>query len=71
MLIDHLRKYVVDKHLESETHVERKQSQKQYTLKTALNCKTDARTENVKTCHEVEWIKVCFLFELKIKFVLN
>lgn len=50
----------VDKHLESESHTrntERKQSEKQYTLKTVLNCKTDARVENVKTCHE--WIKVC------------
>ena len=60
VVIDHLRKCVVDKHLESEFHTrneKRKQRQKHYTLKTVLNCKTDARVENVKTCHE--WIKVC------------
>lgn len=59
IVIDHLRKSVVDKHLESATHKQRaeRNSSKQQTLKTALNCKTSAQIEKVKICQE--WIRVC------------
>ena len=48
IVIDHLRKSVVDEHLESAIHkqrVERNQGSKQQTLKTVLNCKTSAQIE--------------------------
>ena len=60
VVLDHLRKSVLNLHLESATHkrnAEWKQGEKQYTLKTVLSCKTEARIDNVKTCHE--WIRVC------------
>ena len=60
VVIDHLRKSVVDKHLESAVYkqkVERNQGSKQRTLKTVLNCKTSAQIEKVKICQE--WIRVC------------
>ena len=43
MVIDHVRKFVVDKHLEAVSHkqnTEKKESGKQQTSKTVLNCKT-------------------------------
>ena len=77
VVVDHLRKFVVDKHLEAASHkrnAERKDGGKQQTLKTVINCKTVAQIEKVRICHE--WIKVCiprqtFLFiSIKcIKFV--
>ena len=42
MVIDHLRKSVIDKHLESAVHkqkAEQHQSNKQQMLKTVINCK--------------------------------
>jgi len=60
MVVDHLQKFVVDKHLEAASHkrnAERKEGGKQQTLKTALNCKTVTQVEKVCICHE--WIKVC------------
>ena len=60
VVVDHLREFVVDKHLEAASHkwkVERNESGKQQTLTTALNCKTVAQVEKVRICHE--WIKVC------------
>ena len=59
-VIDHLRKSVVDKHLESAVHkqkAERHQGSKQQTLKKVLNCKTSVQIEKVKICQE--WIRVC------------
>ena len=60
VVVDHLQKFVVDKHLEAASHkrdAERKDGGKQQTLKTVMNCKTVARVEKVRICHE--WIKVC------------
>ena len=60
IVIDHLRKSVVNKHLESAIHKrreERNQRSKQQTLKTFLNCKMSAQIEKVKICQE--WIRVC------------
>ena len=60
IVMDHLRKSVVDKHLESAIHkqrAERNQGSNQQTLKTVLNCKTSAQIEKVKICQE--WIRVC------------
>ena len=60
MVIDHIRKFVVDKHLEAASHkrnAEKKEGGKQQTLKTVLNCKTVSQVEKVRICHE--WIKVC------------
>ena len=54
VLNEHLRKFVVDKHLEAASHkrnAERKDGGKQQTLKTV------AQVEKVRICHE--WIKVC------------
>ena len=59
-VIDHLRKSVVDKHLDSALHkqrAERNLGSKQQTLKTVLNCRTSAQIEKVKICQE--WIRVC------------
>ena len=58
MVFDHLRKFVVDKHLEGASHkwnAERKDSGRQQTLKTVMNCKTVAQGEKIRICHE--WIK--------------
>ena len=60
IVVDHIRKSAVDKHLESVTHTrkaDKREGKKQHTLKTVLNCKTTAQEEKIKTCHE--WIKVC------------
>ena len=60
VVVDHLRKFVVNKHLEAVSHkwnAERKDGGKQQTLKTVMNCKTVAQVEKVRICHE--WIKVC------------
>ncbi|CAH3024501.1 unnamed protein product, partial [Porites evermanni] len=60
VVVDHLRKFVVDKHLEAASHkrnAERKDSGKQQTLKTVMNCKIVAQLEKVHISHE--WIKVC------------
>ena len=59
-VVDHRRKFVVDKCLEAASHkrnTERKDGGKQQTLKTEINCKTVAQVEKVRICHE--WIKVC------------
>ena len=59
-VIDHLRKSVADKHLDSALHkqrAERNLGSKQQTLKTVLNCRTSAQIEKVKICQE--WIRVC------------
>ena len=43
VVVDHLRKFVVDKHLEAASHKRnavRKDGRKQQTLKTVINCKT-------------------------------
>ena len=60
VVVDHLRTFVVDKHLEAASHkrnAERKDSGKQQTLKTVMNCKIVAQLEKVHISHE--WIKVC------------
>ena len=64
VVLDHLRKATIDRHLESESHKrnaeKRSQSSKQhkqYTLKTVLNCNTPAKEEKIKICQE--WIRVC------------
>ena len=60
VVVDHLRMFVVGKHLEAVSHkrnAEKKEGGKQQTLKTVLNCKTAAQIEKVRICHE--WIKVC------------
>ena len=60
VVVDHLRKFVVDNHLEAASHkqnTERKDGGKQQTLKTVMNCKAVAQVEKVLVCHE--WIKVC------------
>lgn len=60
VVIDYLRKSVVDRHLDSVSHkqnVEKNQRSKQKTLKTVLNCKTTAQVEKVKICQE--WIRIC------------
>ena len=49
VVVDHLRKFVVDKHLETASHeqnAERKDGGKQQTLKTVMNCKTVAQVES-------------------------
>ena len=60
VVLDHLRKSVLDKHLESSMH-KKKASQstngKQQTIKTAFECKTRPQVEKVKVCEE--WIKAC------------
>ena len=57
IVVDHLRKFVVDKHLEAESHkwnAEKNAGGKQQTLKTVLNCKTTAQLEKVRLCQE--WV---------------
>ena len=53
MVVDYLRKFVVDKHLEAASHkrnAERKDSGKQQSLKTVMSCKTVAQVEKVRIC---------------------
>ena len=62
VVVDHVRKCVLEKHLESSTHKKKfdqvtTSSGKQRTLKTAFECKTKPQVEKVKVCEE--WIKVC------------
>ena len=60
VVVNHLRKFVVDKYLEADSHkwnAERKGGGKQHTQKTILSCKTVSKIEKVRICHE--WIKVC------------
>ena len=60
VVVDHLRKFVVDKHLEAASHkqnAEKKDGRKQQTLKTVMNCKTVAQVDKNRICHE--WIKMC------------
>ena len=55
IVIDHLWKSVVDKHLDSALHKQRAERNlgiKQQTLTTVLNCKTLAQIEKVKICQE-------------------
>ena len=59
VVVDHLQKFVVDKHLKAVSHkrnTERKDGGKQQTLKTVINCKTVAQIVKVRIC--LEWIKV-------------
>lgn len=49
-IVDHIRKSVVDKHLESTTHKENEKKSvkhKQQTLQTAFECKTESDMEKV------------------------
>lgn len=60
VVVDHNRKCVLDKHLESVSHIDRKakgKNEKQQTLQTSFNSKKPRQEEMVKVCHE--WIKVC------------
>ena len=59
VVIDHLRKHKIDKHLESSYHTLKAKTSvwKQQTLKTALNCKTAPQVEKVKIGQS--WIKAC------------
>ena len=61
IVIDHLRKHKIDKHLESASHIRKVHSQnslgKQQTLKTSFECKTTPHMEKVKICQA--WIKAC------------
>ena len=61
IVIDHLRKHKIDKHLESASHIRKVHSQnslgKQQTLKTSFECKTTPHIEKVKICQA--WIKAC------------
>ena len=61
IVVDHVRKSVIDKHLESATHKEKLNQAmkhgKQKTIKTAFECKTGPQVEKVKVCQE--WIKAC------------
>ena len=53
MVVDYLRKFVVDKHLEAASHkrnAERKDGGKQQSLKTVMSCKTVAQVEKVRIC---------------------
>ena len=53
VVVDHLRKLVVDKHLEAASHkrnAERKDGGKQQTIKIVMNCKTVAQVEKVRIC---------------------
>ena len=53
VVVDHLRKFVVDKHLEAASHkrnAERKDGGKQQTIKIVMNCKTVAQVEKVHIC---------------------
>ena len=57
IVVDHLGKFVVDKHLEAESHkwnAEKNAGGKQQTLKTVLNCKTTAQLGKVHLCQE--WV---------------
>ena len=57
IVLDHSRKSVLDKHLESVTHKKKVSNSdgKQQTLKTAFQCKTKPQAEKVKVCEE--WIR--------------
>lgn len=59
IVLDHSRKSVLDKHLESVTHKKKVSNSdgKQQTLKTAFQCKTKPQAEKVKVCEE--WIRAC------------
>ncbi|CAH3138159.1 unnamed protein product, partial [Porites lobata] len=59
VVIDHLRKHKIDKHLESSYHTLKAKTSvwKQQTLKTVLNCKTAPQVEKVKIGQS--WIKAC------------
>ena len=58
IVIDHTRKFKIDKHLEAQSHQEKVKSKlvrdqgKQQTLKTAFEGKTVAQEEKEKVCHE-------------------
>ena len=59
VVLDHLRKSILDKHLDSSSH-KKKANQadgKQQTIKTAFECKTRPQMEKVKVSEE--WIKAC------------
>ena len=59
VVLDHLRKSILDKHLDSSSH-KKKANQadgKQQTIKTAFECKTRPQVEKVKVSEE--WIKAC------------
>ena len=60
VVIDHLRKHKIDKHLESSYHTLKAKTSvwKQQTLKTVLNCKTAPQVEKVKIGQS--WIKACY-----------
>ena len=61
IVVDHLRKSVVDKHLQSDTHKINTNrinlNGKQQTFRTSLNSRTPAEVEKAKVCQE--WIRVC------------
>ena len=61
VVFDHVRKSVIDKHIESSAH-QKKLNQtnnhgKQQTIKTAFECKIGPQLEKVKVCQD--WIKAC------------
>ena len=60
VVVNHVRKSVVDKHLEAVSHkklAEKPEGVKQKTLKTMLECKTLSQVEKVAICQE--WFTVC------------
>ena len=59
VVINHLRKHKIDKHLESSYHTLKAKTSvwKQQTLKTALNCKTALQVEKIKIVQS--WMKAC------------
>ena len=60
VVVDHVRKSVVNKHLEAVSHMklaEKPEGVKQKTLKTMLECKTPSQVEKVAICQE--WVTVC------------
>ncbi|EDO50025.1 predicted protein, partial [Nematostella vectensis] len=60
IIVDHLRKSKVDKHLQSNSHFEKKSRAdefKQQTVNTAFQCKTEPQLEKAKVCQE--WLRAC------------
>ncbi|EDO50027.1 predicted protein, partial [Nematostella vectensis] len=60
IVVDHLRKSKVDKHLQSNSHFEKKSRAdkfKQQTVNTAFQCKTEPQLEKAKVCQE--WLRAC------------
>jgi hypothetical protein len=59
VVVDHLRKFVIERHLESTSHkkyIDVKGSShqpKQQTIKTTFECNTKAKAAKIKVCHDI------------------